>query len=49
MATYLYRCTACEAEQTVNHPMGTAPATASCVVCGEEAKRKFTPPTTVIR
>lgn len=49
MATYLFRCEDCLHEQVDRFPMGAAPADVRCLECGGVAKRKFTPPTTVIK
>ncbi len=45
MAAYDYRCDA-DGVFEITAPMGTAPSTSPCPVCGEEAPRSFTPPLT---
>jgi putative FmdB family regulatory protein len=49
MAMYVYRCLDCMHEQAENFPMGTAPTDVRCLECGGDARRKFTPPATVIK
>ena len=49
MATYLYKCDDCAHDETSVFPMGTAPSAVECAKCGGEARRKFTPPATVIK
>ena len=43
MALYEYRCPA-HGPFEVMHPLGTAPDTAACKVCGEPASRAITAP-----
>jgi putative FmdB family regulatory protein len=43
MATYRYRCTRCGSFD-VTRPIGEARTEESCVDCGEQARRIFTPP-----
>lgn len=43
MATYEYHCRECGPFE-VRHPIGQAPAEASCGQCGASAPRRFSPP-----
>lgn len=43
MATYTYRCAA-DGPLDIRRPIGTAPATVSCPICGATAPRIITAP-----
>lgn len=49
MASYLFKCADCGSEHIEFRKMGDAPETVRCRDCGGDSRRKYTPPTTIIR